>query len=264
MATVRIDDDTGLRIGALCIHALFNACRLLSAQLAALHWLALRAGLCSTSTCLHRAPSGLYRTLERIWFTLALRRALILAVKTPLRGATLNLVNETIPAPLHGACIIAIPHSPWMRLLAEWCREREFALVLAGGIWTSRTTQVNVAGGVRGLRQAIRHLRAGGRVVVVADVFWGPRHCPVRFLGKNLPASLTPARLSALSGVPLQAVVPMLHDGRIHLDTGPGFVVAHHPAAQAAVTCSLLAFLERRIRQQPEIYNHILKIRGTI
>lgn len=246
-------------LGPTCLGNALTACRFLSSWIASLHSLSVYAGHSRVSRCLSNCPDGLYRTLRDIWFTRLVRELLTPVLKTPLRGAALALVDCAPPANFANGCVIAICHTPWARLLAEWCREREFALVLAGGVWVYRSGHLHVPGGVAGLRRLVRHLRDGGRAVVIADVFGRSRRCPVRFLGEDRLASLLPARLATLARVPLQAAVPSLQANRIHIRFGPRFTAGTSAVEQQTITQSLLSFFEREIRRRPALCNYILK-----
>ncbi|MBI1807517.1 MAG: hypothetical protein HYR76_10755 [Ignavibacteria bacterium] len=178
-----------------------------------------------------------------------------LILRTPLRLGTLAIVDCTFPLAVETGCIIAICHTPWARLLAEWCRVHDFALILAAGAWVQRTGHVNVpGGGLSGLRRLVRHLRTGGRAIVIADVFAGSRCCPVHFLGEDRIASTLPARLAAFAGVPLLAAVPQFQDGRVHLHGGIRLGVEVVRANQREVIQSLLTFFEGEIRRSPSVW----------
>lgn len=243
----------------LCLGILLGVCRLRSSVAAVLHSLAVYAGLTRASPCLSNAPAGLYHTLREIWLARLASKILKWAPKTPLCGSALALVACTVPTNPDTGQVIAICHTPWAGLLAEWCRRNDFALVLAEGRWIRRSGHVNVQGGVRGLLRLVRHLRGGGRAVVVGDVFSSSRRCSVRFLGSDRLVSLFPARLAAAAGVPLLGVVPRFESGQVRIGAGPQFSVGPDPAEQRTATRNLLAFFEHVIRQTPAVWSDILK-----
>jgi hypothetical protein len=209
--------------------------------------------------CLRGCPAGLHATLCDVWFSRIMREVLTAALKTQLRGAALSLVSSALPPHAKTGCVMAVCHSPWFRLLAEWCRENRYALVLSGEDWNHRTRGVNVLGGFRTLRNLVRHLRAGGIAVVVADVFDVTRECPVTFLGEPHLASTLPARLAAAAGVPLATMIPDRQANRIFLHAGPHYIVGNHSSDQQTATRELLDFFEREICLRPALWGRILK-----
>lgn len=221
-----------------------------------LHFCMFRRHVCG---CLRGCPAGLHATLCDLWRSRIMREVLTAAMKTRLRGAALSLVASALPAHAKTGCVMAVCHSPWFRLLAEWCRENEFALVLSSDDWNHRTRGVNVLGGFRNVRRLVRHLRAGGVAVVVADVFDVTRECPVTFLGESHLASILPARLAAAAGVPLAAIVPERQTNRIFLHAGPCYNVGKQSGDQQTAMRELLGFFEREISLRPALWSRILK-----
>ncbi len=246
---------------SICLGSVFTICQLLSIPIAVLHRLAVWVRLTHVSRYLSNSPDGLYNTLRDIWLTRLMRELFKLSMKMWLRGAALTLVNGTLPENRKTGYVIAICHTPWFRLLAEWCRDRDFALVLVDGAWINRTGHVNVPGGVSGLRRLVRHLRSGGRAVVIADVFDRSRCCGVRFFEEKRLASLLPARLAALGRVPLHAVIPSLQAKQLHIRTGPLFIVGTSAVEQQTVTQGLLAFFEQEIRKRPALLARFSNLR---
>jgi hypothetical protein len=189
------------------------------------------------------------------------RESLVLILRTPLREVALDCVTCGLPPEYDSGCVIATFHMPWARLLALWCCESDFALIVAKHIWIQRAGVGVVPGGVRGLRRLIRHLRAGGRVVVMADFPRARRGYAIRFLSQEWLASSFPTRLAACAGVPLLAWDPSFDHGRLCVDPGPAFAVTSHPDEQEAVTRSVLACFERTIRERPALWSYSLRAR---
>ena len=243
----------------LVLAAILLICRLPVLPLAALQYLQLRIAHGYLYACLRGCPSGLYATLCDLWSTRIAREVLTAALKTRLRGAALSLVFSALPTPPSSGCVMAVCHSPWFRLLAEWCRENRFALVLSGHDWQHRTRGVNVLAGYGSVRRLIRHLRAGGIAVVVADVFDEKREFPVSFLGEPRLASLLPARLAAAAGVPLATIIPERQANCIFLHAGPSYVVGKCAGDQQLAMRALLNFFEREISMRPALWSRILK-----
>jgi hypothetical protein len=215
------------------------------------HQLAAGAGLARLSACVANSPQGLQSTLHDIWLGRLTREALDVALKTPLRRAALDLVDCTLPRHTETGCVFAICRTPWVRLLSEWCCDRNFGLILSGRSRVRGGGHVDLPQGVPALHRLVRHLRRGGRAFVLADRFDGSRTCPVRFLGADRSVSLLPAHLAAHAGVPLQAALPVFAAGRVQLRPGPLFTPAMLIRDPAGVTRDLLAFFEREFLQRP-------------
>lgn len=244
-----------------CVCSLFAGCRVCAALVAALHSLLVRCRLADVSPLISAAPAGRARTLRDIWFARLARESLVLILRTFLRQAALDRVTYALPPSHESGCVIAVFHMPWARLLASWCCDSDLALIVAGDVWVRRAGGSVVPGGVAGLRRVIRHLRAGGRVVVMADFPRARRGCTIRFLGQPWHASTFPARLAACAGVPLLAWNPSFDRGRLHLDPGPAFAVGSLSEEQEAVTRSVLAYFERTIRERPALWSYSLRLR---
>lgn len=194
-------------------------------------------------------------TIREIWFSRMLRRTLSFLVRSPLKKGTLSLINNKLSLPTKTGCVIAIPHTPWSRLLAEWCKVNEFALVLVGGPWIKRTGSFNVPGGsFSGLKRTISHLRSGGRVIVIGDNIGSWRCCQIRFLGKDCFASFLPARIAESAGVPLLAVYPKFYNGWINIHNGFETRIEEIKTNKQKVTQKVFDFFETEIRDKPSIY----------
>ncbi len=163
------------------------------------------------------SPESLIKTLQKIWFARMTRRVLSLILRTPLRSEVIKLVNNELCLPKTG-CVIVIPHSPWAKLLAEWCRLNRFALVFAGGPWIKRTEQVNVPGsGIMGIRKLISHLSSNKFAVIIGDNENRSRCCNVTYLGQKRKATLIPIRIAAMAKVPIVTVVPNFLNRMVNL-----------------------------------------------
>ena len=239
------------------IGGLLDACRLLSIPFATMHYCLVCARLQPLPACIVQCQAGIYATLRDIWATRFMREAVTGLLKTPLRTAALSLVDADGLTAVQGGCVIAVCHSPWFRWLAEWCRDRNAARVVAGDDWIWRTRGVNVLAGYHDVRALVEHLRNGGRAIVVADVFDAAHGCTVNFLGRQRRVSLLSARLAALAGVPLVAMLPSRHAHRIRLECGRRFQVGANN--QDAVMREMLAFYENEICRRPALWSHATK-----
>jgi len=206
-------------------------------------------------SCFAETADGPYFTIRKIWLTRMLRRSLSLFLRTPLRNGSMALINFKLILPQETGCIITLCHTPWARLLAEWCRVNNFALVLVGGPWIKRTRRVNIpGGGLVGLRRLVQHLRSGGRVIVIGDNIGRSRCCTVNFLGKECMASILPARLAVLAGVPLLAITPKLQNGMVIIHNGITVEYEEIRDDPDEAIQSIFKFFEDEILRSPSIW----------
>lgn len=237
----------------LCL--LLSLYGLLSSIMAHFHILAKEKNWTKIASSFAETSDGTYTTIRKIWMARMLRRSLSLFLRTPLRYGCTSLVDCKIDVPHESGCIIAICHTPWARLLAEWCRVNNFGLVLVGGPWIQRTGQVNIpGGGFVGLRKLVRHLHSGGKVIVMGDTIGRSRCCAVNFFGKESMASVLPARLASLAGVPLLAIAPKLEDGMVTLQNGLTLGTDVIYASQDEVMQRIFSFFEDEILCSPSIW----------
>jgi lauroyl/myristoyl acyltransferase len=86
-------------------------------------------------------------------------------------------------------------------------------------------------------------------------VFNSLSDCPVHFFEKDCNASLLPARLAEIAGVPLMAVAPELVNRTIHINKGPQSDVKKFNFDPCKATKNFLAFFEMEIRRNPSIWS---------
>lgn len=230
---------------------LFN---FISSIISICHTFAIKRNWIKVPSIILESPYNSFFTIKEIWISRMLRRSLSLLIRTPFSRGTLSLINYKLSLPTKTGCIIAIPHTPWSRLLAEWCRENKFAFVLVGGKWITRTESVNIPGGFSGIKQLIKHLHSGGRIIVIGDNIGRWRCCSVKYFGKKCNASIIPARLAASAGVPLLAVYPKLGDGMINIYNGYEASIKDIKTNQKKVMQKVFNFFENEIRNTPSIY----------
>jgi lauroyl/myristoyl acyltransferase len=128
-------------------------------------------------------------------------------------------------------------------------------LMIASGAWIERAKPISKYGkGFFELRQLVKHLRAGGRVLIAADVFSDSKSCPAIFFEKSSNVSLTPARLARIAEVPLVTVVAKLEEGYINITEGTRFDHTDLNSCPDQVTRNILGYLENEIRQLPAIW----------
>jgi hypothetical protein len=206
------------------------------------------------SNIILHSPEGLKKTMHKIWFARMMRRSLSLILRTPLRPEVLGLVNNKLSLEKYGY-VISIPHTPWAKLLAEWCRSNDFALVFAGGPWIKRTGHVNVPGaGFSGIRKVVSHLRAKGRVVIIGDNENKSRCCHVSYLGKDCNASLLPVRLAALALVPIITVIPTFENNCVNLRNGPIIEIDETNLNKQKGLQKIFSYFETNFCASPSLY----------
>ena len=222
---------------------------------AGIHYGILNAGFLKVPSYLLNTSSGVYKTLRNIWCARIFRSMLSILVRSPLRKSMLRLVNFSVPLPANTGCIIVICHTPWQRLLVQWCLENNFGLIIASGNWTNEKKPLQRQGkGFREMRDIVKYLQQNGRIIIAADTFNNLSNCPVKFLGNYLNASLLPARLANVAQVPLVVAIPVLDDGAIHFNAGPKIECKMLRIGIPVIIQNLVSFLETEIIKNPSIW----------
>ena len=228
---------------------------ILSSIIAFFHAFIIERNWVKISNIIFQSPEGFKKTLQKIWFARMMRRSLSLILRTPLRSKVLKLVINKLILPEFG-CVIVIPHTPWAKLLAEWCRSNNFALVFAGGPWIKRTGHVNVPGtGISGIRRVVSHLSSKGFVVIIGDNENKSRCCHVSYLGKECNASLLPVRLAALAGVSIITLIPKFQNRRVNLQNGLIIEADDVIVNKQEVLQKIFSYFENEIYVSPSIYS---------
>ena len=177
-------------------------------------------------------------------------------VRSPLRLSTLDLINFSVPIPAESGCVIVICHTPWKRILVQWCLEKKFALVVSRGEWMHRKKHIQrQAVGFTELRNIVRHLQQKGKVILTADNFNGFTNCPVRFLEHSRNCSTIHVRLAILAKVPIIVMMPTLNNTSIDFIKGPQFNVDHLSVDVPKSTQGILAFMEKQIEADPSLWS---------
>jgi hypothetical protein len=237
-------------------------CRLFSNTIAALHYCIVRAGLLRIPLCIYHAPGGMYKNLCKIWFSRVFRRTVSVLIRTPFRSKVLQLVDITFPVTDEG-CVITMCHTPWSRLLTQWCLKNDFAMIITGNKWNQRTSKIRRNGkGFIELRQIIHHLRSGGKIIVMADLFNNLKNCSSVFLDCHCNVSLLPVRIAKIAKVPVIAAVPELCGNSIKASYGPRFDFRNSTTELSSVMQTFLYFFETEIRRNPSIWS--VFVRGSL
>ena len=239
---------------------LIAICKYISYACASLHYLMIESGFLNAPIYIAKLPDKRLETLHCIWHARLLRRVISFLVKTPVRKNLLKLINFNIPLPVDQGCIIVTCHSPWKKLLAYWCLDQKFALLIGGGKWTDRRRVIQRNGsGITELRHLVKYLQFKGRVVTNADVFNNLYNCPVKFLGNDQNASLFTGRLAILTRVPIITVVPKLSGTMIEFTAGPKFPTDDLKSESTIITPQIISFFEKEIESNPAIWSYYVK-----
>ncbi|QEC57966.1 hypothetical protein [Flavisolibacter ginsenosidimutans] len=239
---------------------LLTVCGFFSALCAGLHCAVIKAGLLADPVYLAKRPTKRFSRLRLVWHARLVRRIVSLLVRTPLRKGVLRLVNFNVPLPGHLGCILVTCHSPWKRLLVQWCLDKNFALFIGGGKWNDERERIQRQGrSVVELRELIKYLQEGGRVVIKAEVFNTLNDCRVSFLGKRCNASRFAERLAILAHVPIQTLVVKLSNNAIELSAGPQFFTEGLNAKSTMITTQVLSFFEKEIERNPAILSNYVR-----
>lgn len=232
-----------------------SICSLFSYASACIHYCLISAGLSRAPLNISGQRRHVFTDLIQVWRARIVRRIISVLVRSPLRRPILSLVNLEIPVPADSGCVIAICHTPWKRLLVQWCLENNFAFVISNGIWTHQRKCIQKQGkGISDLREIIKYLQEHGRIILTFDNFNKLNNCPVKFLGSRCNVSMFPARLARIAGVPLITAVPTLCDGTIQIKYGPRFDADNINANPENVMKNIIRFLEAEIKNNPGIW----------
>ena len=237
-----------------------SICSLLAHLTAAIHVGLISAGLLKTPLYLKVAAGGKYVSLHNIWNTRIVRRMVSALVRSPLRNSTLRLVNFNIRLPANSGCIILICHTPWKRLLVQYCIENDLALIIAYGQWTNkRGGKLQREGkGFNELRGIVKHLEKNGRIIMTVDNFNDLNNCPVKFLGSDANAELLPTRLARITQVPLIAAIPIFRDGTVDFIHGQKSDYGTLQPDPCSVIQNFLSALENEIKIDPSISVYLI------
>ena len=122
------------------------ACMTLSTVFACFQYVLIAGRILKIPLYCYKSTSPVFKNLCCVWYARFARRLLSVIMRTPLRKSFLSLINFTIPIPEDSGCVIAICHSPWKRILVQWCLENKLGLIIGGGKWSHRKKSLQRAG----------------------------------------------------------------------------------------------------------------------
>ena len=244
--------------GPLYLHFANTICKTLAFVVAFVHYTFIRIGISKISSVIINAPNGIYKNLCNIWTSRFFRRIISLLVRTQLHSQVTRLLNFD-PESIKPGSVVVSCHTPWARLITQWCAENNYAMVVGWGPWVKRAGIAKHATGFQELRTLANYLRSGGRVVIMADIFNKLSNCPVKFFEKPCNASLFPLRLARLANTSLVTVMPALENYSIRIHKGPEALLSNDAGKAMQV---LLSYFETEIRQDPSVWSGY--IRGSL
>lgn len=206
---------------------------------------------------LAQCPGGAWRQLYQIRFVRIARQLLKGFVRAGWDESVLRRIvfgHETNALP--PTCVLAICHTAWNHALLRWVTERRFALVLANERWAAEAGVCYAPGNTAGLRRIVRHLRAGGRAIVVMDSFAERRGRDEQFLGERVRLSPLAVRLAACAGVPVVPTWIAYHSGQLCVSVGRSVAAVAGRSGQTARR--VLDAFEGWIRQDPAQWNDLM------
>ncbi|MFC0773208.1 LpxL/LpxP family acyltransferase [Terrimonas alba] len=231
-----------------------HGCDVISYISAGIHYFFLAAKIVKSPDYISAAPNETFKNIRNIWCTRITRRVVSALVRSPLRKTVLSLVQFTNMLPADRGCVIVTCHTPWKRLIVQWCLDNKIALIISNGTWTHQKRSIQRQGaGFSDLRDIVKHLRQNGRVIIAGDIFNKLDNCPVKFFENNCNASLFPVRLARIANVPLVTAVPALRNGAVHIDYGPQFDNSLQQMDDHHIMQHLISFFEEEIKKEPGI-----------
>lgn len=232
-------------------------CNLIAHACTSIHFFLIHIRIVAKPEYFKNIHSVIYKPLFSIWQTRIVKRMISILIRSPLRMGILKLVNFSIPLPIDSGCIIIICHTPWKRLLIQWCIENNFCLIIADGKWkTNRGGKFQRSGtGVSELRNIIKFLQNKGRLIMTADNFNALNNFPVKFLGMNLNAGLLPTRFARIANVSLHYAIPVFNKGNLYFKHNPPLESESFMQNKNLVIENFLNSLENEIKLNPIVCN---------
>jgi len=227
-------------------------CALLAVHIAVVRYLLLRLRAPWALSWLSGCEHGCWWALRRISFARLAHQLLSpFASLESVDAIESRIVVQDETHALAPPCLVAFFHSPWNWALAPWLASRKCALVCAGARWQVRLGTSYVAPDLVGLATIARHLRSGGRAVILVDKDPGAGGCEVTFLSRRIRCSPAVARLAGVARVPVVPCVCTWREGCFQLSVGRRIEVGRGPAGAQAATQALMAFFDQAIRDDP-------------
>lgn len=235
---------------------IFTICKGLSYFCAGIHYTFIKIRFLKNPIYISKLSHKKFYTFHCIWHTRFVKRTMSLLVRTPLRKNILRGIQFDISMPKYKGCIIMTCHTPWKRLLTQWCLEKKFALIIGGGKVVQWRVVQRQGVGITELRELVNHLKLGGRVIIIIDAFNKLTNCPVRFLGNRLNASIFAERLAIITKVPILTVVPKLSNTSITFSAGPRFFTEGLKSKSNSITTQIISFFDKEIENNPAIFSN--------
>jgi len=240
----------------------FMLCKYLSYLFASLHHRLINVRFCKCPAFIQNAIDNRFEVLRSVWYARIVRRVISFLIRTPAKENILKLITVKISIPEGQGCIIAMCRTPWRRLLVQWCLNENFGLVITGIPYHDHDKRRRIhrkGRGVTELRELIWHLRTGGRIIAIVDIFNNLNNCPINFMGSQQNISLFVERLANLANVPILVNIPRLSNRSFDFIYGPNFLSNGITPKEGILTRRIISFLETEIRTNPAIWAKYVK-----
>jgi hypothetical protein len=158
--------------------------------------------------------------------------------------------------------VIVSCHTPWARLITQWCGENNYAMIVGWGPWPKRASIAKHATGISEVRNLAKHLLSGGRIIIMADIFNDLSNCPVKFFEKPCNASFFPLRLAKIANTSLVTVMPALKNEAVQILTGPQVSLNGSNNDPGKIMQMLFSYFEKEIKRDPSVWSGY--IRGSL
>jgi len=238
----------------------FSFCRVLALVMSGAHYYIIRTRIIKAPVWIIGPIEGQYKKFLRIWYARTVRRFISVSVRSLLRGSVLKLVNLDIEFPKDSGCVVAVCHTPWKRLLVEYCLDKKNMLIVANANLANKKKGIEVRPfGYKELRRMLNHLRQNGQVVIAIDCFNKLKNCPVDFLGSKANVSTLPVRLSEIGNVPLIMAIPIFNNDAIKFITGPQIKAGLNSLHSGYAIQQLIVYLDNEIKKDPSIWPEFVK-----
>ncbi len=238
----------------------FSFCRVLALIMSGSHYFIVRTGIIKAPVWINGFVEGQYKKFLRTWYARIVRRFISVSVRSLFRARVLKLVNLDIEFPKDSGCVVAVCHTPWKRLLVEYCLDKKNMLIVANANLAKKKKGIEIRPfGYKELRRMLNHLHQNGQVVIAIDCFNKLENCQVDFLGSKANASTLPVRLSRIANVPLIMAIPVFDNDAIRFITGPKVKASFNSLNSGYTIQQLIIYLDNEIKKDPSIWPEFVK-----
>jgi len=230
-------------------------CQVFAGIITTRHYFLIKSGIVRTPGWFHTNQDSNLKNLKNIWHARVIRRFISVWIRSLFRRDILKLVDLNIQLPQNSGCVIVTCHTPWKRLLVQWCLEKQNTMIITSSLCSRKKRYIqNRALGFAELKKAMTHLHQKGQIVITVDRFNELKNCPVEFLGNYRNLCVLPVRLSRLGKVPLIMAIPVFREGVVKFIRGPYLNPNLNKSDPFAIMKNLIYYLENEIEKDPSIW----------